>query len=68
MDDGKKELEIGITVDAGGGSKKVSFSLMNRTDGKLIQHILMIYEAGDTLENNIYQSTGGQFEWCRINC
>ena len=53
LDDGKKELEIGITADAGGGSKKVSFSLMNRTDGKLIQHILMIYEAGDTLENNI---------------
>ena len=32
---------------------KFVFSLMNRKDGKLIQHVLFIYEAADTLMNNI---------------
>ena len=53
LSDGSKEIEVGITGDGGGGSVKFLFSLMNRKNGSLTQHVLLIYEAADTLMNAI---------------
>jgi hypothetical protein len=51
LDDGSREIEIGLTGDGGGGSVKFLFSIIK--EEKLIQHMLMIYEAADTLLNLI---------------
>ena len=53
LPDGTKEIEVGIAGDGGGGSVKFVFSLMNKKDGSLTQHVLLIYEAADTLMNAI---------------
>ena len=53
MDDGSKLIEIAFSGDAGGGSMKHSFSLLNHKDNKLIQHMWCYYEAGDTEQNSI---------------
>ena len=53
LPDGTKEIEVGIAGDGGGGSVKFVFSLMNKKNGSLIQHVLLIYEAADTIMNAI---------------
>ena len=53
LPDGVREIEIGIAGDSGGGSMKITMSLMNRIDTKVKLHILLMYEAADTKMNNI---------------
>ena len=50
LSDGSELLQVGITGDAGGNSMKHTFSLLNHKNGKLKQHVLMVYEAADTLK------------------
>ena len=53
LPDGVREIEVGIAGDSGGGSMKLTMSLMNRIDTKVKLHVLLMYEAADTKMNNI---------------
>lgn len=52
-EDGSQIIKVGLSGDSGAGSTKHSFALLDRKDGKIIQHIMIIYEAADTTSNNI---------------
>ena len=54
LKDGTKKVIVGLTADSGGGSNKISISLMNTKEGVTAKdHVIMMYEAADTLQNLI---------------
>ena len=46
LEDGSKQIEIGLAADSGGGSMKMTISIMNRIDQRVKLHPILIYEAG----------------------
>ena len=55
LEDGRtQKAVVGLTADAGGGSMKFSICLMhNKEDVPAKDHLIMVYEAADTMENTI---------------
>ena len=51
LPDGSKELICAIAADAGGGSMKFTLSILNNKDQHIRDHIIMIFEASDSIEN-----------------
>ena len=48
LTDGTKRVIVGLTADSGGGSNKISISLMNTKEGVTAKdHVIMMYEAAD---------------------
>ena len=63
MDDGSKRVIVGLTADAGGGSMKFSISLMhNKDDITAKDHLILMYEAADTLENTVKCLSKGLYQ------
>ena len=63
MEDGNKKVIVGLTADAGGGSFKFSISLMhNKDDITAKDHLILMYEAADTLENTVKCLSKGLYQ------
>ena len=64
LEDGTKKVNVGLTGDAGGGSMKHLFMLMDQKDGEMKEHVFLMYEAADTIENaeRIYRPVSQQLE------
>ena len=52
LTDGSKLIEVALSGDSGGDSMKHTFSILNHLDGKIRQHVLLIYEAADSYSNS----------------
>ena len=59
-----KKVHIGLTGDSGGGSMKWLFGIMNdHKESKLTTHTLFMYEAADTINNDMkVMSEGGLYD------
>ena len=64
LEDGTKVVQVVFTGDAGGDSMKHLFMIVNNKEGDLKEHVFLIYEAADTIDNSgiIYHSVREQFE------
>ena len=63
MEDGTKKVVVGLTADAGGGSMKFSISLMNNKDDITAKdHMILMYEAADTLTNTVKCLSQGLYQ------